>query len=286
MPGTLATRPRFLTRRRLLRMTGLAVVGGAGLALAGCGENQAAGGGTGSGNATSEARHFALVEGWYRDQEARYYDFGRNTPTTGDKVETASIWAFITGMDSEGEPQFVEGQGAVVDVEPGDDDYSDLWEVTLVTVPDGYEPGSIRSAQAVADSGFEMFEPEMLVNCPLVPAGSTLEEGPELQQGWRDGREVFYPNFGPNPASANPLLALITGFDDDGNPRFVEGQGSIIDAVPRQEDYSAFWRVNLVLAPAGYKANELRSAEAVLATGWEITETDIVVNCPVVSPVE
>jgi len=266
-------------------MTGLAVVGGAGLALAGCGDNQSAKGGADSGNAPSEAVHFELVDSWYRDQEARYYNFGRNTPATGDTVETAQIWAFITGMDSEGEPQFVEGQGAVVDVEPGDDDYSDLWEVTMVTVPDGYEPDSIRPAQAVADSGFEMFEPEMLVNCPLVPAGSTLEEGPELQQGWRDGKQVLYPNFGPNPATANPLLALITGFDDDGNPQFIEGQGSIIDAVPRQEDYSAFWRVNLVLAPAGYKANELRSAEAVRATGWEVTETDIVVNCPIVSPV-
>ena len=210
---------------------------------------------------------------------------GRNTPTTGDTVKSAPIWVFITGMDSEGAPEFLDGQGAVVDVEPGDAGYSDLWEVTFVTVPDGYEPDSIRSAQAVADSGFEMFKPGMFVNCPLVPAGSTLEEGPELQQGWRYGKQVFYPNFGPNPVSANPLLALITGFDDDGNPRFIEGQGSIIDAIPGQEDYSAFWRVNLVLAPAGYKANELRSAEAVRATGWEITETDIVVNCPLVNPV-
>lgn len=78
---------------------------------------------------------------------------------------------------------------------------------------------------------------------------------------------------------------MITGFDDDGNPQFVEGQESIIDAIPGQEDYSAFWRVNLVLAPAGYEANELRSADAARATGWKITETDIVVNCPIVSPV-
>ena len=266
-------------------MTGLAVVGGAGMALAGCGENEAAGGESESGEAPSGAKHFELVDGWYRDEEARYYDFGRNTPATGDNVGTAPLWAFITGTDGEGNPRFLEGQHAVVDVDLGDAGYSDLWEVLLVTVPDGYEPDSIRSAEAVAESGYELTEAGMLVNCPLVAAGSTLEEGPDLTQGWLDGREVFYPDFGPNPANANPLLALITGFDDEGNPRFVEGQGSIIDAIPGQEDYSAFWRVNLVMAPEGYRANELRSAEAVRATGWEITETDTVVNCPIVSPV-
>jgi hypothetical protein len=152
-------------------MTGLAVVGGAGLALAGCGENKAAEDGTDPGDAPSEAVHFELVDGWYRDQEARYYDFGRNSPATGNTVESAPISAFITGMDSKGEPQFVEGQGTVVEAEPGDAEYSDLWDVMLVTVTDGYEPDSIRSAEAVAESGYEVTGAGMLVNCPLVPAG-------------------------------------------------------------------------------------------------------------------
>lgn len=270
----------LLTRRGLLRLSGLVMVGGAGLGLAACGD------GTGSDQTASEPVHFALVSGWYRDREARYYDLGRNTSATGDVVDTAQIWVFITGMDSEGNPQFVEGQGSVVEVVPGDAEYSDLWEVMMVTVPDGYEPDSIRSAEAVTESGYPVTEPGLFVNCPLVPEGSTLEEGPELRQGWRDGEEIFYPNFGRNPATTDTLLALITGFDGDGEPQFIEGQGSIIDKIPGQDDYSSFWRVNFVLVPEGYEAGNLRSAEAVRATGWEITETDIVVNCPVVSPTE
>lgn len=58
-----AIRPQFLTRRRLMRMTGLALADTAGVALAGCGEKQSAEGGTGSGNAPSETVHFELVDG-------------------------------------------------------------------------------------------------------------------------------------------------------------------------------------------------------------------------------
>ncbi len=63
MSGAEAVRPRFLTRRRLMRMTGLALAGTAGVTLAGCGDNQSAEGGTDSGNAPSEAVHFELVDG-------------------------------------------------------------------------------------------------------------------------------------------------------------------------------------------------------------------------------
>jgi hypothetical protein len=51
MSGAEAIRPRFLTRRRLIQMTGLALADTARMALAGCGENQSAEGGTGYGNA-------------------------------------------------------------------------------------------------------------------------------------------------------------------------------------------------------------------------------------------
>lgn len=225
---------------------------------------------------------FSLVDGWFRDRAVEYYDFGTNTPLVGDSaVQTSPIYAFIHGMNADGTPDFVEGQHNVVATVPGDAGYSDLWQVVLVTVPEDYEADSITSEQGVLDSGYETTVTDMFVNCPIVPEGSTLEGGEELTQGWHDGEEVFYPDFGANPATVAPIWVLIHGMNADGTPDFVEGQQNIIDTVPGQADYTAFWRVNLVTVPEDYEANSITSAADVLSAGYEITETDMVVNCPV-----
>jgi hypothetical protein len=279
-------RKRF-SRRTLLRG---AAIGGTGLvaaAIVGCGDDDDGGAPTttltpaDTASPTEEAKEFALVGGWYRGNEVKYYDFGTNSPASGNAIGAAPIYVFITGMDADGNPEFVEGQHNVIDVVPGDAGYSDLWQVMLVTVGEGYEADSIRSRADVDASGFDVQVTDMLVNCPVVAAGSTLEGGEELVQGWYKGDAVFYPDFGLNPAFALPIWALITGMDADGNPQFVEGQMNIIDSLPGDEGYSAFWRVNLVTVPADYEPNTLTSAENVLSAGYDIAETDIVVNCPV-----
>ena len=224
---------------------------------------------------------FSLVSGWYQDGGVEYYDFGMNTPLTNGQPLTAPIYVFIHGMNADGTPDFVEGQHNIVDVVPGDEGYSDLWEVILVTVPDGYEPDSIRSMDELMAAGYDMMAAGILVNCPIVPEGSTFEGDEQLTQGWYKGEDVYYPDFGMNPATAIPIWAFITGMDADGNPQFVEGQRNVIDSVPGDVGYSAFWRVNLVVVPAGYEANSIRSAHDVMNSGYEIIETDLMVNCPV-----
>jgi hypothetical protein len=74
---------------------------------------------------------------------------------------------------------------------------------------------------------------------------------------------------------------FITGVDASGNPQFVEGQMNVIDAVPGDAAYSAFWRVNLVKAPEGYVANMLKSADEIRDMQYTVEETDMNVNCPV-----
>jgi hypothetical protein len=272
--------PPLLDRRNLLRFGGAALLG---LGLAACGDAESA---EPTAPLAPGALHFPLVSGWYREQEARYYEFGANSRAAGNAVNTAPLWAFITGFNAAGVPQFVKRQHSVVSTNIGDPDYSDLWQIVLVTVPDGYEPDSIRSLAAVRESGFPTESGEMLVNCPFVPEGSTLAEGPDLVEGWIDGEKVFYPDFGPNPDVANAMYVLITGYDPDGAPLPVEGQGNLIDAIPGQAGYSAFWRQHHITVPAGYTANDIRSAAAVLTSGFPITVTDTVLNCPVHSPRE
>lgn len=280
---------RRLSRRALIRGT---VFGAAGITTAlliGCeddGEDAGttpAAGETSMGGETPAAQgaEFALVDGWYRGEQVRYYDFGMNSTTDGSSVATAPIYAFITGMDADGNPQFVDGQHNIVDVAPGDPGYSDLWQVMMVTVPEDYEADSVRSKADLDAQDFQITATEMLVNCPIVPEGSTLEGGEGLVQGWYKGEEVFYPDFGANPASALPIWVFITGMDADGNPQFVDGQNNIIDSVPDDPGYSAFWRVNLVTVPEDYEPNSMTSAGDVVDSEFEITETEMVVNCPV-----
>ncbi len=231
--------------------------------------------------AGAQAEQKTLVSGWFRDREVKYYDFGTNTPLSGTGVATAPIYVFIHGMNADGTPDMVEGQHNVVDVKPGDTGYSDLWQVNLVTVPADYQADSITSKEEIDNAGFEVTATDMFVNCPIVPDGTTLEGGEPLVQGWYKGEQVFYPDFGANPATTVPIWVLIHGMNADGTPDVVEGQNNIIDTVPGQADYSAFWRVNLVTVPADYEPNSIRSAQDVLDAGFEITQTDMVVNCPV-----
>jgi LPXTG-motif cell wall-anchored protein len=228
-----------------------------------------------------------LVSGWFRDRQVEYYDFGTNTPEAAEGiVATAPIFVFIHGMNADGSPQIVEGQHNVVDVVPGDTGYSDLWQVNFVTVPMDYQPDSITSLDEINASGFPVEATNMLVNCPIVPAGTVLANGEPLVQGWSKGQEVFYPDFGANPATAAPIWVLIYGMNPDGTPDFVEGQNNIIDTVPGDPGYTAFWDVQLVTVPADYEPNSIRSAADVLTAGFEIADAGMVVNCPVVSVAE
>lgn len=295
-PLTLLERP--IGRRGLLRGAVFGVAGLAGAAIIGCsgdedatpdamaddgmdGEMMAH---EGPDHDLGEAREFALVHGWHRGNEVVYYDFGMSSPFTAPaSIGVAPIYAFITGIDAAGNPQFVEGQHNIVDTVPGDDGYSDLWEVNLVTVGADYVADSIASREDMDAMSYPVTKPGLFVNCPIVPAGSTLENGESLTQGWYRGEKVYYPDFGPNPPIAIPIWVFATGVDGQGNPRFVEGQHNIIDSVPGDSGYSAFWNVNLVMVDASYVANSIKSAADVVSAGLEVVPTSLAVNCPVVT---
>ncbi len=229
-----------------------------------------------------EAKEFALIHGWYRGEDVTYYDFGMNSAVNPPAVVPSPIWALIHGTDADGNPMFVEGQHNIVDVAPGDDGYSDLWLVNFVVVPEDYEPDSITSAADLQAMNYETIQPGVLVNCPIVPAGSTFETGFPLTQGWYRGERVYYPDFGMNPAVSIPIWVFATGMDASGNPILVEGQHNIIDAIPGDEGYSDFWHVRLVMVDGAYEANSITSAQAVADGGFEVVQTPLVVNCPVV----
>ncbi len=218
---------------------------------------------------------YPLTYGWYQGNSTFYYNFTNPIPSPdgGATVTPAPIYVFFYGNDTP-----VPGQHNVVDVVPGDPGYSDLWQVHKVTVPDNYTPDSVRSYADIVTNGYTVTPVDVFVNCPIVPAGSTLQYSQQgLTQGWDDDSAVFYFDFGLNPVETAPIYVLFYGDDTP-----VPGQRNIIDDIPGDADYSAFWRVHKVTVPDDYVANDARSLDDITTAGYTITPTDILVNCPVV----
>ncbi|HLZ72609.1 MAG TPA: hypothetical protein VKV26_22100 [Dehalococcoidia bacterium] len=295
-PPPFATAPegRRLTRRSALGLGLIAAAGGALLTAAPVSAAQAFRGASratavaptgktaSSASPAQAAAAKSLVPGWYRGNAVKYYDFGTNTKLAGGNVLAAApIYLFITGMNADGTPNAVKGQHNIVDLLQGQPGYSDLWQINFVSVPASYAADTAKSLDEITAAGFGVAPANMFVNCPLVPQDTTLEDGKQLTQGWYDGQPVFYPDFGLNPDASLPIYALVNGFDAQGNPQAVAGQNNIIDSVPTDQGYSAFWRVNFVTVPAGYVANTLRSAADVVASGFPIMQSNTIVNCPV-----
>ena len=114
----------------------------------------------------------------------------------------------------------------------------------------------------------------------------------QLTTGWFQGRQTFYYDFGSNSAINSdaskiipaPIFAFATGMDANGNPQLVAGQHNVIDVLPGAPGYSDLWQVNLVMVPAGYAANTIKSVDDINTSGYQVVSTKMLVDCPVVSP--
>lgn len=61
-------------------------------------------------------------------------------------------------------------------------------------------------------------------------------------------------------------------------PDLVPLQLNIYDSIPGMAKYSPIWHLNYVIVPESYVPNTLRSAEACLASGYQIISSDRYVN--------
>jgi len=223
-----------------------------------------------------EAQSFDLTDGWYRHGSVEYYSFSNPIPTTeGNPVVTpAPIYVLFYGDGTA-----VPGQHNIIEVVPSDPGYSDLWQVHKVTVPDSYMADDVRSYAQIVDEGYPIDVLDVFVNCPVVPEGSSLADPSDASytQGWYRGQTVFYYDFGMNPTETAPIYVLFFG---DGTP--VPGQHNIVDTVPGEPDYSAFWQVHMVTVPDDYVANSATSLGDLMDAGYPIAPTTTLVNCPIV----
>ena len=228
-------------------------------------------------------------------QEVSYYNFDVQP------IESAPIYVLFRV----GESAPVPGQLNIVDDIPGDTDYNDFWNVQKVTVPDGYVANTLTSLQGIMDAGYGIEKTDMIVNCPIVPEGSTAMlrlngESTALTRGWYQGKIVFYFNFLEKefhvspPASGFsrvPLSPIYVTFNVNpdmtgGGPPsgFVTEPGTmqthnVTSTVPADASYSPLWSVNVYDNAMFSSVMNLPTAMSanILATGVAN------VNCPIVS---
>jgi hypothetical protein len=215
-------------------------------------------------------RHFKqkTTVGFYQGRTLRYLDFGPIKLARGNDVEP--IWVFTNGAS---------GQRNVIDVAPGDKDYSPLWQVVMVTWADGATPRVLRSAAAVRRAeqagDVSLKRTSTVVNCPV------LGFGQKQTIGFAKDQLVAYLDLGPVKLKRGNLVAPIWAFTNGASE-----QHNVIDVVPGDKGYTPLWQVNMVTWADGATPRVLKSAAAIrmAATEGELTveRTAMIVNCPVV----
>ena len=220
-----------------------------------------------------------------------YYNF--------DVQPTEPAPIYVLFRDGEESP--VSGQMNIIDVIPGDMGYNDFWEVQKVTVPMDYVANTVTSYSEIMEAEYPIEETTILVNCPVVPEGSTAKlrmggESPELTQGWYKGMVVNYFNFFEKSLMITeedmvPVSPIYVTFNI--NPD-MEGGGppsgfvtemetgrthNVTATIPSDEDYSPLWWVSAYDNADFDMVSDLASAESanIIASGIAT------VNCPVVA---
>ena len=200
----------------------------------------------------------------------------------------------------EGGSDPVEGQLPIVDAIPGDPGYSDFWRVMRVTVPADYAANTVTSLSEIQAAGFAIEATDTLVNCPVVPEGSTatlrLGDGGDtsLHQGWHRGEVVNYFVFEEaqlalDAAGMVPLSPIWVSFNvnpDQGGGGPASGfrtevgtskTHNVVGSLPGDAGYSPLWAVTIYDNAAFDSVRDLPTAQAAtFAAGGPN------VNCPVV----
>ncbi|MBT5774751.1 MAG: hypothetical protein HOH95_10310 [Dehalococcoidia bacterium] len=221
---------------------------------------------------------YAIERAWRDGVSVGYVDFGTDTPLdAGGQVPLAPIWAFVSGFDDDGTPQMIEGHRTILHVLPGDAGYSDLWVVEFVVVPEGYDSESIHSLADLEASGLEVVPSEMLVNCPMVPEGATVESGQPVHATWYREETAHYFDMGLSTTTPGDAYVFVASLNDAGEPTELVGQ-----PVLSGELDGDFWRLHYVVVGGEFGANSIRSLAELEASGLAVTSTEALLNWPVV----
>ncbi len=218
-----------------------------------------------------------------------YYNF--------DVRRRSPINLYILHHEGEGTP--VPDQLPIVDYIPGEFSYSDLWRVVRVDVPADYVANTATSSADLSRAGFPLTVTDAIVNCPIVPVGSTATRrfgstDTGLHRGWYKDQIVHYFTFAERAMTAvnqqvptapiyvafniNPGLA---GGGPPSGPKTEPGSDqthNVIGALPTDAAYSPLWAVQIYDNAEFAAVTDLASAQAATIVAPDAA----LVNCPAV----
>jgi hypothetical protein len=222
-------------------------------------------------------------------QNVEYYNFDVQP------VDPAPIYVlFKEGSDSP-----VPDQLNIIDVLPGETGYNDFWLVHKVTVPSNYQANEVASIAEIQAKGYTIEATTMIVNCPVVPEGSTASKrlgggSTGLNKGWYKEKIVSYFTFdekaitasgGKVPTSPIYVCFNINADEVGGGPPsgFKVEAGTmqthnVVATIPSSGSYSPLWLVNAYDNDEFDDVSNLATAQT--APGANLGAT---VNCPVVA---
>jgi hypothetical protein len=187
----------------------------------------------------------------------------------------------------------IAGQLDVIDAIPGDDAYGDFWQLAWVEVPADFVPGSITRADQIRARGLPIERSPSVVDCPVVPAGTTARRGGAVMRELfyrdarvscvelgepltsRDGRvptSPIYVTFAINPGAAGG--GPPSGFRRE--PDLVQTH-NVVFSVPGDTDYSPLWAVHVYDHEAFARVHDASSALAAPLVDGD----GPLVNCPI-----
>lgn len=185
----------------------------------------------------------------------------------------------------------------VVSAVPGQEGYSDFWQIYEVSVPADYVANAVTSAAEILDAGFETTPTEQTLNRPIVPRGSTAElrfreEDRSLRRAWFDDEVVDAFAFDEHPLKSDrgsvaySTVYVCTGAAEDGASTAsgfcaeddAETTRNVVETLPGDPGYSPYWLVR------AYPPSDFATVMD-LETVRNATELESrgLVNCPVVS---
>jgi len=223
-------------------------------------------------------------------QIVEYYNF--------DVMPTAAIPIFVCFAPGATSP--VSGQLNIIGKIPGEAGYNDFWEVVKVNVPSGYTANTLASQSDVFNSGYSLDYTGILVNCPVVPDGSTATKrlagaSNALVQCWYDRKVGVYFDFqeaplmeASNAVPTSPIYVIFNINPDQpmGGPPsgFVVEPGTmqthnVLATLPGIGAYSPLWSVSVINNSDFATVSDLNTAQAANIMAMNVMN----VNCPVVS---
>lgn len=215
-----------------------------------------------------------------------YYNFDIQSTTPED------IYVFFR----EGATTPLVGQNNIIPTIPGEAGYNDFWLMNKVYVPNDYVANSITSESEILSSGYKIEKTTTIVNCPVVPFGSTAARSKtagvasSLTIGWYKGQAVAYFNFDEAPITAIngkvPLSPIYVMFNDNATGpssgfRSENGNATqthnVLETSPGDANYSPLWNVFVI---------DNKNFESVInlstAKNMSPMAAGATVNCPVV----